>query len=92
MLTLLLLCLHVGVYRNTTIQRFHFKIATWWLFHRDAGDSLTDCRILFVSEIYKIEEAGSSEGPGATSDSPLKSKLLIFQYSFLALIRCLNVK
>uniref|UniRef100_A0A4W4EPE2 E3 ubiquitin-protein ligase UHRF n=1 Tax=Electrophorus electricus TaxID=8005 RepID=A0A4W4EPE2_ELEEL len=38
----------------------------------DAGDSLNDCRIMFVSEIYKIEEPGSREGPVATSDSPLK--------------------
>uniref|UniRef100_A0A673J7U6 E3 ubiquitin-protein ligase UHRF n=1 Tax=Sinocyclocheilus rhinocerous TaxID=307959 RepID=A0A673J7U6_9TELE len=38
----------------------------------DAGDSLNDCRIMFVTEIYKIEEPGSSEGPGASSDSPLK--------------------
>lgn len=41
---------------------------------RDAGDSLNDCRIMFVTEIYKIEEPGSSEGPGASSDSPLKSE------------------
>uniref|UniRef100_A0A4W4ELA1 E3 ubiquitin-protein ligase UHRF n=1 Tax=Electrophorus electricus TaxID=8005 RepID=A0A4W4ELA1_ELEEL len=34
----------------------------------DAGDSLNDCRIMFVSEIYKIEEPGSREGPVATSD------------------------
>uniref|UniRef100_A0A672PKZ5 E3 ubiquitin-protein ligase UHRF n=1 Tax=Sinocyclocheilus grahami TaxID=75366 RepID=A0A672PKZ5_SINGR len=34
----------------------------------DAGDSLNDCRIMFVTEIYKIEEPGSSEGPGASSD------------------------
>uniref|UniRef100_A0A8B9RLX8 E3 ubiquitin-protein ligase UHRF n=1 Tax=Astyanax mexicanus TaxID=7994 RepID=A0A8B9RLX8_ASTMX len=27
----------------------------------DAGDSLNDCRIMFVSEIYKIEEPGSSD-------------------------------
>uniref|UniRef100_A0A8C6NZ84 E3 ubiquitin-protein ligase UHRF n=1 Tax=Nothobranchius furzeri TaxID=105023 RepID=A0A8C6NZ84_NOTFU len=26
----------------------------------DAGDSLNDCRIMFVTEIYKIEEPGSS--------------------------------
>ncbi|XP_051977679.1 E3 ubiquitin-protein ligase UHRF1-like [Xyrauchen texanus] len=38
----------------------------------DAGDSLNDCRIMFVNEIYKIEEPGSSEGLGASSDSPLK--------------------
>ncbi|TRZ03334.1 hypothetical protein DNTS_027491 [Danionella cerebrum] len=38
----------------------------------DAGDSLTDCRILFVTEIYKIEEPKSSEEPGASSNSPLK--------------------
>uniref|UniRef100_A0A8C1LLQ5 E3 ubiquitin-protein ligase UHRF n=1 Tax=Cyprinus carpio TaxID=7962 RepID=A0A8C1LLQ5_CYPCA len=37
-----------------------------------AGDSLNDCRIMFVTEIYKIEEPGCSEGPGASSDSPLK--------------------
>lgn len=29
---------------------------------------------MFVTEIYKIEEPGSSEGPGASSDSPLKSE------------------
>uniref|UniRef100_A0A8C1F954 E3 ubiquitin-protein ligase UHRF n=1 Tax=Cyprinus carpio carpio TaxID=630221 RepID=A0A8C1F954_CYPCA len=38
----------------------------------EAGDSLNDCRIMFVTEIYKIEEPGCSEGPGASSDSPLK--------------------
>lgn len=43
-------------------------------FYRDAGDSLNDCRIMFVTEIYKIEEPGSSDGPGASSDSPLKSE------------------
>nr|6B9M_A Chain A, E3 ubiquitin-protein ligase UHRF1 [Danio rerio]6B9M_B Chain B, E3 ubiquitin-protein ligase UHRF1 [Danio rerio]6B9M_C Chain C, E3 ubiquitin-protein ligase UHRF1 [Danio rerio] len=26
----------------------------------DAGDSLNDCRIMFVTEIYKIEEPGSA--------------------------------
>uniref|UniRef100_A0A8C6NZA4 E3 ubiquitin-protein ligase UHRF n=1 Tax=Nothobranchius furzeri TaxID=105023 RepID=A0A8C6NZA4_NOTFU len=31
----------------------------------DAGDSLNDCRIMFVTEIYKIEE------PGSSSDAPL---------------------
>lgn len=60
-------------------------------FYRDAGDSLNDCHIKFVTEIYKIEEAGSSEGPGASSDSPLKSEsdflvsyrtyILVLQYS-----------
>lgn len=45
-----------------------------WNFYRDAGDSLNDCRIMFVTEIYKIEEPGSSDGPGASSDSPLKSE------------------
>uniref|UniRef100_A0A8B9LLJ1 E3 ubiquitin-protein ligase UHRF n=1 Tax=Astyanax mexicanus TaxID=7994 RepID=A0A8B9LLJ1_ASTMX len=34
----------------------------------DAGDSLNDCRIMFVSEIYKIEEPGSSDSSAATSD------------------------
>ncbi|XP_066551243.1 E3 ubiquitin-protein ligase UHRF1 isoform X3 [Amia ocellicauda] len=32
----------------------------------DAGDSLNDCKIMFVTEIYKIEE------PGTVSESPLK--------------------
>nr|XP_014342612.1 PREDICTED: E3 ubiquitin-protein ligase UHRF1 [Latimeria chalumnae] len=36
----------------------------------DAGDSLTDCKISFVDEIYKIETLGSA-GP-AGSESPLK--------------------
>ncbi|TFK00154.1 ubiquitin/ISG15-conjugating enzyme E2 L6 [Platysternon megacephalum] len=35
----------------------------------DAGDSLNDCRIIFVDEIYKIEEPGSVS-PASTS--PLK--------------------
>ncbi|KAG5847197.1 hypothetical protein ANANG_G00123460 [Anguilla anguilla] len=38
----------------------------------DAGDSLNDCRIMFVTEIFKIEEPGSTETTGATADSPLK--------------------
>ncbi|XP_036378157.1 E3 ubiquitin-protein ligase UHRF1 [Megalops cyprinoides] len=38
----------------------------------DAGDSLNDCRIMFVTEIYKIEEPGSAEGAGSASESPLK--------------------
>ncbi|KAJ8418949.1 hypothetical protein AAFF_G00004480, partial [Aldrovandia affinis] len=36
----------------------------------DAGDSLNDCRIMFVTEIYKIEEPGSADG--TASESPLK--------------------
>ncbi|XP_036410490.1 E3 ubiquitin-protein ligase UHRF1-like [Megalops cyprinoides] len=38
----------------------------------DAGDSLNDCRIMFVTEIYKIEEAGSGDPQGAASESPMK--------------------
>ncbi|KAM6963306.1 LOW QUALITY PROTEIN: E3 ubiquitin-protein ligase UHRF1 [Aplochiton taeniatus] len=34
----------------------------------DAGDSLNDCRIMFLTEIYKIEEPGAADG----SESPLK--------------------
>lgn len=38
----------------------------------DAGDSLNDCRIMFLTEIYKIEEPGSlSDAPPGT-ESPLK--------------------
>ncbi|KAK1152557.1 E3 ubiquitin-protein ligase UHRF1 [Acipenser oxyrinchus oxyrinchus] len=36
----------------------------------DAGDSLNDCKIMFVNEIYKIEEPGSAEG--AVLESPMK--------------------
>uniref|UniRef100_A0A8C8K6S6 E3 ubiquitin-protein ligase UHRF n=1 Tax=Oncorhynchus tshawytscha TaxID=74940 RepID=A0A8C8K6S6_ONCTS len=37
-----------------------------------AGDSLNDCRIMFLTEIYKIEEPGALDGSRAGSDSPLK--------------------
>uniref|UniRef100_A0A8C6MN28 E3 ubiquitin-protein ligase UHRF n=1 Tax=Nothobranchius furzeri TaxID=105023 RepID=A0A8C6MN28_NOTFU len=37
----------------------------------DAGDSLNDCRIMFVTEIYKIEEPGSSsDAPAGRSSGP----------------------
>lgn len=39
----------------------------------DAGDSLNDCRIIFLTEIYKIEEVGSLGDVPAGSESPLKS-------------------
>ncbi|XP_026178762.1 E3 ubiquitin-protein ligase UHRF1 [Mastacembelus armatus] len=38
----------------------------------DAGDSLNDCRIVFLNEIYKIEEHGSLSDAAAGSESPLK--------------------
>ncbi|XP_023662314.1 E3 ubiquitin-protein ligase UHRF1 isoform X2 [Paramormyrops kingsleyae] len=38
----------------------------------DAGDSLNDCRIMFVTEIYKIEEPGNTDESGAACESPLK--------------------
>ncbi|KAI4828346.1 hypothetical protein KUCAC02_022442 [Chaenocephalus aceratus] len=38
----------------------------------DAGDSLNDCRIMFLTEIYKIEEVGSLDETPAGSESPLK--------------------
>ncbi|XP_057696467.1 E3 ubiquitin-protein ligase UHRF1 [Corythoichthys intestinalis] len=38
----------------------------------EAGDSLNDCRILFVTEIYKIEEPGSQSDTPAGSESPMK--------------------
>lgn len=41
--------------------------------YSDAGDSLNDCRIIFLSEIYKIEEPGSPSDLPAGSESPLKS-------------------
>lgn len=41
----------------------------------DAGDSLNDCRIMFLTEIYKIEEPGSLGDTPAGSESPLKSRL-----------------
>ncbi|XP_049573260.1 E3 ubiquitin-protein ligase UHRF1 [Syngnathus scovelli] len=38
----------------------------------DAGDSLNDCRIMFVNEIYKIEAAGSQNDTPIGSESPPK--------------------
>ncbi|XP_061681405.1 E3 ubiquitin-protein ligase UHRF1 isoform X1 [Syngnathoides biaculeatus] len=38
----------------------------------EVGDSLNDCRIMFVTEIYKIEEPGSQSLTPAGSESPLK--------------------
>ncbi|CAJ1060810.1 hypothetical protein L3Q82_025664 [Xyrichtys novacula] len=38
----------------------------------DAGDSLNDCRIMFLTEIYKIEEPGSLADAPPGSESPLK--------------------
>uniref|UniRef100_A0A8C5FZZ2 E3 ubiquitin-protein ligase UHRF n=1 Tax=Gouania willdenowi TaxID=441366 RepID=A0A8C5FZZ2_GOUWI len=50
--------------RETRTQReIHAKIILG-----DAGDSLNDCRILFLTEIYKIEE------PGSPSDLPSGSE------------------
>jgi hypothetical protein len=48
------------------------------VYFRVAGDSLNDCRIMFLTEIYKIEEPGALDGSGVGSDSPLKSKLELF--------------
>ncbi|XP_056132833.1 E3 ubiquitin-protein ligase UHRF1 [Lampris incognitus] len=38
----------------------------------DAGDSLNDCRIMFLTEIYKIEEPGALSSSAIGTDSPLK--------------------
>lgn len=38
----------------------------------DAGDSLNDCKIMFLTEIYKIEEPGAADGSAEGSDSPMK--------------------
>uniref|UniRef100_A0A8C7ZAD0 E3 ubiquitin-protein ligase UHRF n=1 Tax=Oryzias sinensis TaxID=183150 RepID=A0A8C7ZAD0_9TELE len=38
----------------------------------DAGDSLNDCQIKFLTEIYKIEEPGCLSDTPAGSESPLK--------------------
>ncbi|CAB1324615.1 unnamed protein product, partial [Coregonus sp. 'balchen'] len=50
-----------------TVHEIHAKILLGV-----AGDSLNDCRIMFLTEIYKIEEPGALDGSGAGSDSPLK--------------------
>ncbi|XP_067086192.1 E3 ubiquitin-protein ligase UHRF1 [Osmerus mordax] len=50
-----------------TVHEIHAKILLG-----DAGDSLNDCRIMFLTEIYKIEEPGVLDGSGAGSDSPMK--------------------
>ncbi|XP_039623035.1 E3 ubiquitin-protein ligase UHRF1 isoform X1 [Polypterus senegalus] len=48
-----------------TIREIYAKILLG-----DAGDSLNDCKIIFVNEIYKIEEPGSGTPP--CSESPMK--------------------
>lgn len=52
-----------------------FNEPHWWVWFacRDVGDSLNDCQIIFLTEIYKIEEAGSLGDVPAGSESPLKS-------------------
>lgn len=63
----------------------------FFFFFSDAGDSLNDCHIMFITEIYKIEEHGSSADAPAGSESPLKSKIFniyIFFYSYLS-TKCL---
>ncbi|XP_014836021.1 PREDICTED: E3 ubiquitin-protein ligase UHRF1 [Poecilia mexicana] len=50
-----------------TIREIYAKIILG-----EAGDSLNDCRIMFITEIYKIEEPGSSSDSPAGTDSPLK--------------------
>lgn len=49
--------------RRTVPMRIH-AVWSFWLFStspcREAGDSLNDCRIILVDEIYKIEEPGST--------------------------------
>uniref|UniRef100_A0A8C1L7Q3 E3 ubiquitin-protein ligase UHRF n=1 Tax=Cyprinus carpio TaxID=7962 RepID=A0A8C1L7Q3_CYPCA len=59
-----------GYWYDAEIQRKREKRTQREVYGKilDAGDSLNDCRIMFVTEIYKIEEPGSSEGPGASSD------------------------
>ncbi|KAK1896909.1 E3 ubiquitin-protein ligase UHRF1 [Dissostichus eleginoides] len=50
-----------------TVKEIYAKILL-----ADAGDSLNDCRIMFLTEIYKIEEVGSLDETPAGSESPLK--------------------
>ncbi|XP_072294857.1 E3 ubiquitin-protein ligase UHRF1 [Eucyclogobius newberryi] len=50
-----------------TIREIYAKILLG-----DAGDSLNDCRIMFVTEIYKIEEPGCQDDAPTGSESPLK--------------------
>uniref|UniRef100_A0A6Q2Z446 E3 ubiquitin-protein ligase UHRF n=1 Tax=Esox lucius TaxID=8010 RepID=A0A6Q2Z446_ESOLU len=46
-----------------TAHEIHAKILLG-----EAGDSLNDCRIMFLTEIYKIEEPGVLDGSAAGSD------------------------
>uniref|UniRef100_A0A8C6T2D2 E3 ubiquitin-protein ligase UHRF n=1 Tax=Neogobius melanostomus TaxID=47308 RepID=A0A8C6T2D2_9GOBI len=50
-----------------TIREIYAKILLG-----DAGDSLNDCRIVFITEIYKIEEPGCQVDAPPGSESPLK--------------------
>lgn len=58
------------------ISSLHFfcYVAYFIFICSDAGDSLNDCRIMFLTEIYKIEEPGSLSDVPPGSESPLKSK------------------
>uniref|UniRef100_A0A3P9A3B0 E3 ubiquitin-protein ligase UHRF n=1 Tax=Esox lucius TaxID=8010 RepID=A0A3P9A3B0_ESOLU len=58
-----------GYWYDAEIQR---KRETRTAHEIHAGDSLNDCRIMFLTEIYKIEEPGVLDGSAAGSDSPLK--------------------
>ncbi|KAG7282794.1 LOW QUALITY PROTEIN: hypothetical protein CRUP_012183 [Coryphaenoides rupestris] len=55
-----------------TAHEIHAKILLG-----DAGDSLNDCRIMFLTEIYKIEEAGALDNSAPGSESPMKSIVLV---------------
>lgn len=50
-----------------TIREIYAKIILG-----DAGDSLNDCRIMFITEIYKIEEPGCQVDTPTGGESPLK--------------------
>ncbi|CAL9695451.1 unnamed protein product [Knipowitschia caucasica] len=55
------------VRETRTIREIYAKIRLG-----NAEDSLNDCRIMFITEIYKIEEPGSQNDAPTGNESPLK--------------------
>ena len=65
------------------LYNFQFSLLSFICVCSDAGDSLNDCRIMFLTEIYKIEEPGSLDETPAGSESPLKSRFKDEMLNFL---------
>ena len=71
------LAFQVIIYNIISMKKYQYHeghLDIYFSVCSDAGDSLNDCRIMFLTEIYKIEEVGSLDETPAGSESPLKSR------------------